>query len=497
MFITIWIISKSTWKAGAVTTLVSILFFSYGHAYELLAVERNPVYWLTTIWLIILIVSIWWVGKRTSGLLPINHVLNWFSIILVILSFVPNVVDLLQQSPETESNHSVQLQQQVDFVLPAKLPEPLPDIYYIVLDGYGRADILADIYDFDNSPLLEFFNNHDFYIAEGAFSNYNQTILSFPSALNLTYIQDILDTSSSESFDYWTHVELVRENAVINIAQEAGYSVVVFQSGHSATEVRHADHFMRIENAETDYNGMLIPILDWQIHLDSYEIRFLETTAFRFALTYLYAKLPEHPKYEIHRRQIEYTFANLDAFTQEQGPYFVFAHIVAPHPPFVFQADGESNRNWRPYTIFDGSHWIGAVGTRNDYIVGYREQITYINSLLMSAIERILANSENPPVIIVQSDHGPGAYFDWNSVNRTDVRERMGILNAYYFPGGDEGVLYPTVSPVNSFRLVFNRYLGTNFEHIDDRAYYSEWREPYHFTDVTHELLKLPEALDG
>ena len=82
------------------------------------------------------------------------------------------------------------------------------------------------------------------------------------------------------------------------------------------------------------------------------------------------------------------------------------------------------------------------------------------------------------------------AYFDWQSLKQTNLHERMTILNAFFFPDGDKDMLYPSISPVNTFPVVFNRYLGQNFELSDDRAYLAKWGKPFEFTEVTEQLLE-------
>lgn len=59
----------------------------------------------------------------------------------------------------------------------------LPDIYYIIVDGYGRSDLLKELFEYDNSTFLQFLSDRGFYVAEAAHSNYVQTSLSIASSL--------------------------------------------------------------------------------------------------------------------------------------------------------------------------------------------------------------------------------------------------------------------------------------------------------------------------
>jgi hypothetical protein len=63
-------------------------------------------------------------------------------------------------------------------------------------------------------------------------------------------------------------------------------------------------------------------------------------------------------------------------------------------------------------------------------------------------------------VIIIQGDHALAG-----------AKDRFGILNAYYLPGINKDILYPTISPVNSFRIVFNQYFGAKLPLLPDRSY--------------------------
>jgi hypothetical protein len=123
------------------------------------------------------------------------------------------------------------------------------------------------------------------------------------------------------------------------------------------------------------------------------------------------------------------------------------------------------------------------VGDASRYEHGYLQQLVFVNREILAAIDGILSNSKLRPVIIIQGDHGPGVYFDKGE--NTCLFERYSILNAYLLPGMDPEGLPADISPVNSFRFIFNAYLGTDFEMLPNRQYYSAGDSLYHFRDLT------------
>ena len=118
-----------------------------------------------------------------------------------------------------------------------------------------------------------------------------------------------------------------------------------------------------------------------------------------------------------------------------------------------------------------------------DYIAQYGEQLFYVNRMVEEMIDRILARSRTPPVIMVQGDHGPGAYLDWLSWENTCLCERFSILSAYYLPGVQISIP-PDVTPVNSFRIVLNAYFGTEYGHLEQRSYFTDQDYPYQMVEV-------------
>ncbi len=350
-----------------------------------------------------------------------------------------------------------------------------PDIYYIILDGYARADVLQTLYHFDNTPFVDFLRARGFYVAEQSRSNYMQTFLSMSSALNMGYLEGI----PPDSLDRDAVTALIAGNRVRRLLQARGYRFITINSGYPLTSIGDADVFL-----SPDFGNVL----------SEFESLFLMRTSAMILLDAGVLHLPG-AGYDAHRAVVEYAFAQLPEVPALPGPKFVYFHIVAPHPPFVLDRDGKPVTPAAPYAgLGDGNHFAG---NPEEYRAGYIEKLLYVNRQLQQVVDAILAASSMPPIIILQADHGPGAYLDWESVERSCVWERISILNAYYLPGQDAGaLLWPDITPANSFRVIFDAYFETQLGQLPDRVYYSRSHYPYDFTDVTASTLA-PCVLPG
>ena len=100
-------------------------------------------------------------------------------------------------------------------------------------------------------------------------------------------------------------------------------------------------------------------------------------------------------------------------------------------------------------------------------------------------LETLLADSTRRRIIILQGDHGPNLTMNWSAPSRTAINERMSILNAYWVPPDIRARLYPTITPVNTFRIILNRYFGGPAELLPDRSFFSPYVSPYDFSDVS------------
>jgi hypothetical protein len=362
-----------------------------------------------------------------------------------------------------------------------------PDIYYIVVDGYAREDVLRTLYGYDNSQFLNFLRSEGFYVATESRSNYNQTDLSLSSSLNMSYLDFIPDTYGRELNSRSPLRELILHNEVVKFLKQDGYQVVAFDSGYDRTTLDSADIFWDLAK-----EGVRSPAKNpLGLTLNGFENLLLSTSA--MMVIFDAPELAEHfnlvsfedARYSAHRFRILDSLQKVKEVPEMEGSYFVYAHIIAPHPPFVFGPHGEWITPAGAYTLArEGTFFTG---TPEDYIAGYRGQVEYLNSLLTTAISSILEDSNPPPLIILQGDHGPGAFLDQHSNEDSNIYERVSILNAYYLPSEDVSVLYPGISPVNSFRVVFNQVFHTNLMLLEDRSYFSTIDEPFNFELLTEE----------
>ena len=332
-----------------------------------------------------------------------------------------------------------------------------PDIYYVILDTYARADILDRVYEFDNSEFLSFLTERGFYVADESRSNYPHTTHSLASSLNLTYLDDVAAQVGVQSTNFWPLIVMIRNNTVMDQLHDLGYTTMAFSTGYGFTEMKDADIYVQLPGK---------PPSDFQITLTN--------------LTPLaqVAALGKQRQDDFRREQILYTIDHLSDAAEIEPPKFVFAHIPAPHPPYVFGANGEPvpSRPEEAYAL-------------DEYVEAYTNQLTFLNTRLEAEIDEILSQSPEPPIIVLQADHGPvSAKYTNNPASY--FPERMSIFNAYYFPDQDYDTLYKDITPVNTFRAIFNAYFGADYEMLEDKSYTADyWNSPYLFEDVTDKVL--------
>ncbi len=328
---------------------------------------------------------------------------------------------------------------------PASTP---PDIYYIVLDGYGRHDVLQRWYGLDNTPFLEQLRARGFWVIDKAYANYPRTNLVLAATWNMEYVHTLFTTDREFLI---AHQTVLTQSPVFASLRAAGYTLIQVEGTWDWSNMPEAvDMYVKPKP---------ISWLGFQGH-------YLSRTPLR-GLLYLSDSWITWPSIENHRALIRHALARLPEIATWPGPKMVFAHIIAPHPPFVFTSDGSPRPVEHGFTLFDGKNYPGST---IDYREGYAAQVRFLNRALLPVFDRILSASSRPAVILLQGDHGPGSMTDFQNWEESCLEERFPILLALRLPG----IAPPereVLTPVNLFRLVFNAYFGTDLPLLEDRAF--------------------------
>ena len=311
-------------------------------------------------------------------------------------------------------------------------------------------NVLARLLDYDDPSFADSLQQMGFYVPECGQSNYPLTQLSITSSLNMDYIQSISNSAQTTSL-----YPLMMNNRVRRSLEDIGYRTIAFETGYSFTEIVDADQYLTDITSIWDllfYPG-ITPFESLVLKVSGGQILY-ET---RSALSKQMQVLIDAP-YVQYRERILFAFEELANLPPEPGPKFVFAHILAPHNPFVFDEDGSFLYRSTPFTL-NADKEYGWEGYKEAYV----KELKYIRKVVLDLVDKIIAESDTPPVIIIQGDHG----IPWTAGDRAQFE----IFSAYYFAGRQVSELHDEISPVNNFRVLFNDQFGTNYDLLMDESY--------------------------
>jgi hypothetical protein len=283
---------------------------------------------------------------------------------------------------------------------------------------------------------------------------------------HLAYLTEELGKNNSDLNPLF---EMMQDFKVWRLLKQRGYRFIYFGNWWDHTQT----------NPHADLN---ITYRFDKLNLSEFSTKFLTSTVLYPLAKNLFFDSPSENPLNINYVQAKttlYTFEKLAEIPELSGPKFVFVHLLVPHLPYVFGRNGEVFLE--PRDLY----------TPKDYI----NQIIFVNKKIEEILETILAQSNPLPIIILQSDEGPfsgiygnqGEEIDWTKLPDSDLRLHLGILNAYYLPDREAVKhLYPSITPINSFRVVFNFLLGTDYDLLEDTVYITpDTKHPYQFIDVT------------
>ena len=446
-------------RAAIVVSVTAIAVLSYGFVDR--ALPASIPGWLQQIGWVALIVGSVVVAIRIRGrLATVTTALNGIAAILVALSLVqivPHVLETTTAAPVAEAPAAS------GSVAPVTSAAKPRDIYYIVLDRYGSQKAIGLDYKITDNDMYGWLADHGFTVAAQSHANYVKTALSLASTLRMDFIDDIAARMGKTSDDEGPIDAVFQDPPVGRFLKDRGYRYVHIGSYFGPTR----------SSQLADENDHVGSVSDFATAMYDYSV--LPAIARRVGLE------QAAPIRERHRANALYDFAALERVQDEPGPKFVFAHLLMPHPPYVFKADG----TFVPDDTTEAT---------------YATQLAYTNARMKAVLEPLLALPEaERPIIIIQADEGPypPAYardtidYDWSTASADELETKYGILNAMYLPGLPAGktLPYPTISSVNTFRLLFDDYFDANLPLLPDRSFTSRGKFlPYDLTEITDRL---------
>jgi hypothetical protein len=477
----------SSLRAALIVSLLLVLFFLYGHVSAALGSKPQARPYLLAACGLLVAGGTWLAIRARRSLPAITVVLNLVAAAILGTNVVTGVPAAFRSPPAAVRGPQPAIRNPQS----AKYP----DIYYVILDMYERADELSGYYHTDNSDFVGYLRENGFLVPDRSRSNYAQTYLSLASSLNFTYLDSLAAQLGPESQDDAPLLRMIDHSRVAEFLKSRGYTIATFASGYTGTELTDADIHWAPPFALSEFQDVL-----------------LGTTILPALLGSRMGILQD----EAHRSRVRYILKTIPRAGRGRHPVFVFAHVVCPHPPFVFDAQGR-RPNIIPYLRINQTgtmQQVSRVQLEDWFIANYGPQVTYLNKLVAEMVGRILAESPNSPIIILQGDHGAGQILTADHLDRASAERRLANLNAIHLPAPEGTAIrnaqgqirdsancapqsaFPdappvwlssdSTTPVNTFRVLFSRYLDTSLALLPDRSYFSTLGNPYRLIDIAH-----------
>ena len=475
-------ILKNENKSAIIVTLILITLFSYGHIYYLLSdvmidefdIGQNR--YLIPAFGLVLGISIFFIIRARRVFDNATSILNVISIVFIIVA-ISNVAlvgaEITSCDKCSNQEFFYEARDFSDYFESHEFSisenQELPDVYYLILDEYARNDALIEYHNFSNHELTEFLEKKGFHIAKNSFANYPMSVQSIPAIMNMDYINFLADEIGTEVRNYkplnGKNYGLYPNNMVIKNFKEMDYKIITFNT--------FALHLHENPLADKTF-----------CHRDKFLLdnRLADVLARTSIFGYYIERWAEGELRQATLCAFE-NFGNAGNVFDE--PVFVWAHVMLPHPPWIFGPNGEEITPGKPLLITDNPEFRDSGWEpKRQYI----QQVQFANKKTIEVVENILENNRNA-IIIIQGDHGTAWETNWMEPSKEDAWQRLRNFDAIYFPDKDKrDLLLDDRTLVNTFRTVFNAYYESNYELLENKMYWGWNAKPYYFEEMTQYL---------
>ena len=331
----------------------------------------------------------------------------------------------------------------------ACLDNDKPDIFFVIFDTYPSSKCLKEDFNYDNGKIDSLFKDNHFFVSSLSRSNYNLTAFSLCSTTNLDYLEKGVEGKVANVKRAMEAMETLKNNALINFLKHQGYKIenygcFDFDGAPSQTKLFFWDWYYRQIDDQTLYSRIKRDI-GWNFALKN-----IFTGAFQVPKGYKITKT-----YHLYRNNYNLNGLIKELSVSNNTPRFIYTHLMLPHSPFFLDSNGKE--------VSDTALLMNKINSKAAFL----DQVKYANILLKKIIPLIAKPSSRARVVIIEGDHGFREFGPEVPINRIFMN-----LNAYYFSDGDYSQLYDGISPVNSFRVVLNKYFCQSLPMRKDSSVY-------------------------
>ena len=445
---------RSARRGAVVATAVVVALAAFGHVASAVAGYRVDERAQLAAWAVLVVAAIVYAIRARDSLPGVTAGLNVIGGVLIVTVLATIVPYELGRSGRASIVPAGTVQA-------AGSPTRRPDIYFLVFDRYGSADAIQRRFGL-TSDLYDWLRGEGFEVPANSHANYRATDFSLAATLNMRFLDDLTREIGPDSGDRTPARALIQDHEVGRFLKAQGYTYYQLASWYGPTRsIAIADQ--RIVLGETsEFESVL---------RDTTILPAIERVLGTGGATTPAAGQPFRDRV---RDGTLFELRQLQRVSTAPGPKFVFAHILLPHDPYVFRADGSALPEEESRATDEGELYAG--------------QLEYANARIREIVGYLLSGPESDrPIVIIQGDEGPLACRNTDCVSETPdyLRIRLGNLVAMYLPGVDADVP-DTFTSVNTFRLVFREYFGADLPPLPDRSFtWPDGDHIYDFRDVT------------
>ncbi|MEJ8842728.1 sulfatase-like hydrolase/transferase [Lacibacter sp. H375] len=336
-----------------------------------------------------------------------------------------------------------------------KLPDTSkPDIYFLVFDALPSTTAMQDTWNFNNNTLDSFLQKENFYVVPSSKSNYNLTVLSVSSTLNMDYTPPV-DLYQDETKMYFKASASLLDNSLVRYLNGAGYDIKQYQP----VSFRNNDWSGGLFFPDMLYMNYFYQTLPGRIYRDlAWNFAQLKTKLNQKQDYAYYEKRNNNHRDDLHQTTL---LIKNSCAMKKPKPQFVYAHYQLPHDPYIYDSLGNLKQVDKTVTY-----------TEEEQPAAFIEQVKFANKIIQQLVTHIKQTNKPNTVIIIEGDHG-----------FRNIYGKKGYMiyenfSSFYFPDGNYKDLYPTISPVNSFRVVLNNFFDANLPLLKDSSIFIPYTLP-------------------